>query len=120
MQEQAVMEIIKWFMGLFLVLGLVAVGIFLFQVQEVNGFRQQINYAIEREGGLTPEALERLEEFSRANLSGTYAIESDQLGERVNFGEIVEYTLVATYEIAFFPVPDVVLRFRGLGVSKVR
>jgi hypothetical protein len=120
MLENSVMEILKWFLGLLMILGIVSIGFFFFQVQEVNTFKQQINYQIERRGGLTPEAVEELETYADTFLQGTYIIESDRLNERVAFGEQVEYTITATYSIAFFPLPDVVLNFRGMGVSKIR
>jgi hypothetical protein len=120
MLENSVMEILKWFLGLLLILGIVSTGIFFFQVQEVNTFKQQINYQIERRGGLTPEAIEELETYADTFLQGSYNIESDLLHERVAFGEKVEYTIIATYSIAFFPIPDVILTFRGIGVSKIR
>jgi hypothetical protein len=120
MLENSVMEILKWFLGLLLILGIVSIGIFFFQVQEVNTFKQTINYQIERRGGLTPEVLEELETYADTFLQGTYTIQSDRLNERVQFGEQVEYKLTATYSITFFPFPDVVLTFRGMGVSKIR
>jgi hypothetical protein len=120
MQEQSIMEILKWFLSLFLVLGIVSLGLFFFQVQEVNTFKQQINYRIERHGGLTPAAIEELEAYAESFLQGRYEIKSDRLNERVGFGEKVEYTITATYSISFLPIPDIVLTFRGMGVSQIR
>ena len=120
MQEQSVMEFVKWFIGLLLVFGMVAVGIFCFQVQEVNTFKQQVNYQIERRGGLTPEAVIALEEYSDSYFNSRYHINSNQLNQKVAFGEVVEYTITVIYPIAFFPIPDVELSFNGMGVSHIR
>lgn len=120
MQEQAVMEFIKWFIGLLLVFGMVATGIFCFQVQDVNGFKQQVAYQIERKGGLTSEALQELEAYSETYFEGRYTITSDKANQKLAFGEAVEYTIKGVYTIAFFPIPDIELEFHGMGVSQIR
>jgi len=120
MQEQTVMEIVKWFIGILLVLTLVGVGIFTYQLQDVNSFRQVVNNQIERNGGLTLEAVEQIQEHSNEFYRGRFVVTSPQLHERVTFGDVVYYSIEATFPISFFPIPDVEMSFSGMAVSHVR
>lgn len=82
MQEQSIMEIVKWFIGLVIIMVMVSVGLFCYQLQDVNSFKQQVNYQIERRGGLTAEALKSLKEYSDKNYQGRYKIESNLLNQK--------------------------------------
>lgn len=53
MLEGAVMEYAKWFIGLVAVMFISVAVVFMFKLNEVNGFQQEVNYQIERHGGLT-------------------------------------------------------------------
>jgi len=120
MQEHVIMEIVGIFTGLLIVLMIAAASLFFFQVQEANSFRQTINYHIEREGGLTPEAMTQLETHSERFYNGRFTISSPQSNQRVNFGEKVEYTIHGSFPIAFLPIPNMRMDFNGVGVSHVR
>lgn len=120
MQESAIMEIVKWFIGLFLIVLLVAVAIFCIQVANVNSYKQQVNYQIERQGGLTKIAIQSLEEYSDKHYKGAFTVKSDQLNEKVKFGETVDYQVVAKFKIAVFNLPDVTMNFDGSASSHVR
>lgn len=120
MQEGAIMEMVKYFLYLFVFLALMSLTLFFFQVGDTNNFRQRINYEIERQGGLTEEAVEKLATYSEENYGGRYAITSEQLNEKVAYGEIVDYTILADFEVAIFPIPNVQMEFSGSGVSQVR
>ncbi|EPY6472537.1 hypothetical protein ACWO4B_003234 [Clostridium sporogenes] len=120
MQEGSVMEMVKWFLGLFLILGMVSIGMFCLQVQDVNSYKQQINYQIERNGGLTTEAVNNLREYSKKNYQGRFKVDSDLIYQKVSFGDNVDYTIIGTFKIPIFPLPDVELIFNGNGVSQVR
>lgn len=56
MLEGAVMEYIKWFIGLVSIAFICVMVVFMFRLNEVNSFQQEVNYQIERHGGLTDEA----------------------------------------------------------------
>lgn len=120
MQEGAIMEVVKWFLGLTLVLFAFSATLFFFQVGDTNNFKQHINYVIERQGGLTEVAMEEINTYSEENYGGRYTIESDQMNEKVNYGEIVDYTINATFEVQFLPFPDIERNFEGSSVSQVR
>lgn len=53
MLEGAVMEYAKWFIGMISIMFISVAVIFMFKLNEVNSFQQEVNYQIERHGGLT-------------------------------------------------------------------
>ncbi|HBL1652533.1 hypothetical protein [Enterococcus sp. HMSC076E04] len=120
MQEQSVMEIIKWFIGLIMIMTMVSIGLFCVRLQDINTFKQQVNYQIERKGGLTTEAVEAIDKYSDTNYDGRFTIESDKLNQKVSYGEEIDYTIKATIPIQILPLPDVSLSFKGNSVSQIR
>lgn len=120
MQEGTVMELVKWFCGLFLIMMFISLTLFFFQFGNINSFKQQVNYQIERQGGLTESAVANINQYSNEMYNGAFEIESDQLYEKVSYGETVDYVVKAKFDIKIFPVPDVNLKFGGTGVSQVR
>ncbi|WP_077356031.1 DUF4320 family protein [Virgibacillus halodenitrificans] len=120
MQEGTIMELVKWFIGLFLIMMIVALAVFLFQMGDVNTFKQQVNYQIERNGGLTQEAMASINDYSERYFNGRFTVESDLLNTRVNYGDTVDYKVNGVFEIVIFAIPDVKMQFAGTGVSQVR
>lgn len=120
MQEHSIMEIVKWFTGLLLVMTMISVALFCYQLQDVNTFKQQVNYQIERNGGLTSKAIRNIKDYSDRNYQGRYEIKSDKLNQKVAYGEEVDYTVIATIPIQILPLPDVILSFEGNSVSQIR
>lgn len=97
-----IMEFFKWLTAFALmILGLVVFG-FLFQIGETPTFKQHVAYEIERNGGLTTEALSSINSYSETRFKGRYKVVSDQMNLEVPFGEIVEFTVVGTYTPAHF------------------
>lgn len=70
MLEGAYMEYAKWTIGLLTASIILTVVIFMFQLNAMNTFQQEVNYQIERYGGLTPIAMEQLNEYAKANYGG--------------------------------------------------
>lgn len=70
-----------------------------YQVLTFSPYLQQVNYHIERRGGLTEEALSELSDVSKKKYGNWYTIESSQAGEKVSFGETVDYTVKASYPL---------------------
>jgi len=67
MLEGSIMEYVKWtiiIVSLFFI-SIVVMG--MFKLTEVNSFQQEVNYQIERNGGLTEQAFTDLDEFVRDN-----------------------------------------------------
>lgn len=50
MMDSAVMEFAKWFIGIIAVAFVTTMVVFLFQLNQVNNFQQEVNYQIERHG----------------------------------------------------------------------
>lgn len=120
MQEGASMEFVKWFIGLLGLMFLISLTIFFFDMGNVSSFKQQVNYEIERQGGLTETAVENINQYSTDYYKGAYEIESDKLYEKVAYGETVDYVINARFDIKIIPAPDLKFSFGGTGVSQVR
>lgn len=120
MQEQSIMEFVKWFIALLIIMMMVSLTIFFINLSSVNSFKQQVNYQIERQGGLTKTAISNINDYSNKYYNGDYTVTSDLLNKKVSFGDEVPYVVNATFHIKIFPLPDVKLKFNGTGVSQVR
>jgi hypothetical protein len=119
--EDYIAEITKWLLGGIILLIVLSMTIILMNIQDVNTFKQSINYEIERYGGLTAEAVSEINRQSEENYKGHFKVESQQMGEKVAFGDIVDYELNAEFPILLIPViPSVKLTFHGSSVSYVR
>lgn len=114
------MEMVKWFIALILIMMMVSLTVFLIQMGDINTFKQQVNYQIERNGGLTEDAMRAINDYSEQYLEGRFTVESDKINTKVNYGEIVDYKVNAVFDIKILPVPDVNMQFSGTGVSQVR
>lgn len=77
MLEGAVMEYAKWFIGVISVSFVGVVVVFMFNLNEVNSMQQEVNYQIERHGGLTEDALRSLNEHAKENYGGGLAATPD-------------------------------------------
>lgn len=73
MMEGAVMEYAKWFIGMVSLFFIIIAVVFMFKLNEMNVFQQEVNYQIERHGGLTEEAIESLNVFAKEK----FGIDSD-------------------------------------------
>lgn len=121
MLEGAVMEFWKWMLSIMLLMTFVSFAIFCMDLGNINSFKQQVNYQIERHGGLTETAVENLNEYSQKYYHGDFVIKSNQLNEKVSYGDTVDYTVRGTFDIKIFPIiPDIHLNFKGTGVSQIR
>lgn len=75
--EGAVMEYVKWFIAMVGIMFIIVLAVFLFRLNEINGFQQDVNYQIERYGGLTTEALHVLNDKAK-NAYGGCIVESHE------------------------------------------
>lgn len=86
MLEGAVMEYAKWFIGIVSIMFIAVAVIFMFKLNEVNSFQQEVNYQIERHGGLTQEAKVELNQHAKMAYGGCLA-ESSEYGADCLFPE---------------------------------
>lgn len=77
MLEGAVMEYAKWFIGMLSVMFITVAVVFMFRLNEVNSFQQEVNYQIERHGGLTQEAKVALNNKAKQAYGGCLAAGSE-------------------------------------------
>ena len=114
-------EIISAFFLCISIIILCGVFVFGYQIQTITTYRQQVNYQIERKGGLTSEAVSELKDYSNKQYHGWYTVESPDLGKKVEFGEVVDYTIKATYPVTFLPNSVAIkLGITGQAPSQVR
>lgn len=72
--EHSIMEIMKWWLTFFFILFLVSIATFLMQVQDSNSIKQSVNYTIERNGGLTADAVKTLDDISKSGYGGRFTV----------------------------------------------
>lgn len=80
MLEGSVMEYVKWFVMIISVFFISIVMIMMFRMNELNSFQQEVNYQIERHGGLTNQAISDLDKHARKAYDSCL-IELDTRGE---------------------------------------
>lgn len=114
------MEMFKWFTRLVSILALMAVVIFSIQVGEITTYKNQVNYQIERSGGLTEEVLTNLTEYSNELYGGRFRVESPQLNTKVTYGETVDYTVIGTFKPIYFSISEIEIPSSGQAVSLIR
>lgn len=73
--EHSIWEIAKWMMFFVMFMVMFAFGLFFIQIQDLNPYKQMVNYTIEREGGLTESALDLLHGESAAAYDSKYTVE---------------------------------------------
>lgn len=121
MKDGAIFEVFKWFGFL---LGLTCIASFVLythQVRETPNFQQYVNYEIERNGGLTEQAVDNITQQAEKHYGGRYTISSPQLNQKVSYGETVEYTIKGVFEIKFIPGFDPIEQeWPGIGQSLIR
>lgn len=119
MAEYSIMEMIKWVVSAYVVMLIVSVSVMYIQLSGINDYKQYVNVQIERTGGLTAEALEKIDTYSDKYHNGLFEIVG---GERpkVQYGEVVEYEIKAVVPIKLLPVPPLEIDYGGISVSKVR
>lgn len=120
MKEQTIGQWITLIIFFTIVLLLISVGTFIFEFNATNSFKQYVNYQIEREGGLTPEALSIIETENNAYYGGRYTLSSPQLNQSINYGEKVKYTIDGTFQVVIFPIANIGLRWQGEATSLIR
>lgn len=78
MQEQNTSFLITIFIEMMLVLVFLGVVFFGVQLQRVDSFKQQVDYTIERQGGMTQEALNQIKAKSANDYNSFFTVKSYQ------------------------------------------
>lgn len=64
MEEQNTSELIGIFIKLLMVLGVLAMFFVGFQLHRFSSFKQEVNYTIERQGGINPNSIKAIQKIS--------------------------------------------------------
>ncbi|PAK32387.1 MULTISPECIES: hypothetical protein [Bacillus] len=120
MNDGSITSLGKMYIFLICLLGLISVNTFFIQLNQANEYKQFVNYQIERHGGLTPAALKKLNEHHKKHYGSEFKIESPVLNQKVSFGDEVDYTIQADYEILYFKIPNVKIPIKGSAVAWTR
>ena len=99
---------------------MLGIGIFCYQIQQVDGFRQYVDAQIERNGGLTETAVSSINEYSQKNYKGRYSVSSDQMSTKYPFGSIINYKIIGKYKVLFWEFDEQKYAINGSSVSLVR
>lgn len=137
------MEIIKWFVFFVMFMILFSLGLFFIQMQDINPYKQTVNYTIERSGGLTPDAVKILDNESKNKYDNKYTVvylqpvtdnakhdneitvggtkyielsNSDQL----KYGTEVNYLIKSKFVVPIFGVGIIDNQFYGTSISQIR
>lgn len=73
MEEQNTSEIIKIFIEMIMVLGVLALFFLGFNLHKMSSFKQEVNYAIERQGGINDKSLKTIKTISD-NYKGYFTV----------------------------------------------
>lgn len=103
----------------FLIFFILTFAFALNQMGEKNDFQQMANLEIERHGGLTPTALEKIIQYSDVHFNGRFKVLSPTT-EKVQIFEKVIYTYSMTITPLFFTTTALTFKFEGQTVSLVR
>ncbi|EHK9937508.1 hypothetical protein GHK79_04725 [Enterococcus faecium] len=90
------------------------------EVSDVSNYKQYVNYTIERNGGLTLEAMDKIKEYDKKHVHGKYEIISTKMGQKVNYGEKVSYKVKCNYRLYNVVVDTFAFDVKGEAVSQVR
>lgn len=99
------MEYTKWFVGLFSLMFILVLVVFLFRLNEVNSFQQEVNYQVERHGGLTEDAKVALDEHARQAYGGCI-VESSEHNAPCLFPKDENDTVTSGFFVNEFVVVD--------------
>lgn len=127
MQEQNTSSFFALYISMFLTLGFLGIIFLGFQLGNINSFKQDVNHTIERQGGLTTDAIAELKKLSSERYSGYFTIVASTMdlnedgiigegeglvgslngktwqpaGQQGTFGQLVKYKMYIKIPIPF-------------------
>lgn len=113
MQEQVTMEVIKWYIALFFMMGMLVLFIFFYQMSETNTFHSYVDSQIEQHGGLTQQAVDNIKQTSETSYGGRYSVTSPDMGVKQEYGTTVNYEVEASYKLILDILSDNQSRIRS-------
>lgn len=98
---------------------LVTVASVLQQYGEKNDYKQYVNLSIERFGGLTPAAIQDINQYSADHYDGRFSLKTEP-SEKKPFGEVIAYSFDMKITPVFTDIELSTRSFDGHASSKVR
>lgn len=120
MLEGSIMEMGKFYISLFIIFSMVSLALFFSEINYANDFKQYVNYQIERNGGLTGDAIVKVEDYNQEHFKGKFNIESGQMNQQFSFGREVDYSINTTHEFFFLPLLSRDISIKGSAISQIR
>lgn len=120
MLESGIMASAKLYIFAILTTFIVSISIFCFEVQQVNSFRAYVDSQIERNGGLTPNAIAKISTYNEKNYKGKFTINSDQMNQKLAYGSIINYQIVGKYKMLFLDFDTQSYPINGSSISLIR
>lgn len=115
-----VSELLKTILLAMMIGLLFSVTSMLVQVQDMNTFKQNVNYTIEREGGLTPTAVAQIKKESKDNYHDSFTISSAQMNQGLPYGTVVSYKITQTISVVYGDRITFDIEREGSSVSQIR
>ncbi|MGP9043217.1 hypothetical protein [Cytobacillus kochii] len=120
MIESNIMVAVKSYVAMLLILFMLSMAVFLYQIQQVNGYKQYVNYQIERHGGLTSVALNKIDEYSSRHYNNKFSVTSAQQNQQLAFGSVIDYEIQGTFNLLFLDIAEQKYNYKGSAVSLIR
>lgn len=120
MIDGSIMTTGRIFISFLMIALMLGMATFLFQLQQVNNYKQYVNYQIERNGGLTENALENINTYSENHFHDIFSVSSDQLNEKVPYGSIVEYKVQGNFNLMYWDLEPITLSNTGAALSLIK
>ena len=120
MLESNIMINAKLYIFAVLTTFIVGVSVFCYEIQQVNSFRQYVDYQIERNGGLTTNAMSNIDAYNEKNYKGKFTINSEQINQKLPYGSIINYQILGEYNLLFFDFDTQSYPINGSSISLVR
>ncbi|MFI8721447.1 hypothetical protein [Bacillus altitudinis] len=98
MIEGSVMTLFKVYIFCFSLVLSVDTAASLIRMNQLEDFKQYTNYQIERNGGLTKDALQAIEEKNQNSFGGSFQIESGSLNKKYPYGTEITYKVSTNYQ----------------------
>lgn len=111
-----------WLQYIFMLLLFFLVSITLFGIHNIQmiDFNSYVETQIQRQGGITVEAQEKINEYSEKHFAGRYSAQSLSGNEKVPFGTEVHYEIVGDIRIFLMSFPNQIVSRKGSTISLVR
>lgn len=122
MQEGFVNELFKIFISIIMVCMLAALTVYFISISNLKEYKHYVGLEIERNGGLTSEALENIENMNQKYYKGQFSVE--KTGEMTNepqpYGTLVDYSVSGKMTFKLFFEVNQTLEMNGTAASMIR